>query len=122
MASLHIEDEEADDLATRRAALRGIFKATAVKRALQQELAREEQVVPPREHMAAWRKRHPLGEATVGIGRDEYREAIVAHDRYGLGRHRARLNMGDCVAYACAKTNDARLLYKGVDFSHTDLA
>jgi ribonuclease VapC len=42
--------------------------------------------------------------------------------RYGKGRHPARLNMGDCFAYACAKTNDARLLYKGDDFSHTDLA
>jgi ribonuclease VapC len=30
--------------------------------------------------------------------------------------------MGDCFAYACAKTNAARLLYKGDDFIHTDLA
>jgi len=30
--------------------------------------------------------------------------------------------MGDCFAYACAKTNGAQLLYKGDDFSHTDLA
>jgi ribonuclease VapC len=33
-----------------------------------------------------------------------------------------RLNMGDCFAYACVKTNGAQLLYKGDDFSHTDLA
>jgi ribonuclease VapC len=30
--------------------------------------------------------------------------------------------MGDCFAYACAKTNAATLLYKGDDFLHTDLA
>ena len=35
---------------------------------------------------------------------------------------RRSLNMGDCFAYACAKTNDAQLLYKGDDFAHTDLA
>ena len=30
--------------------------------------------------------------------------------------------MGDCFAYACAKTNGAALLYKGKDFAETDLA
>lgn len=58
----------------------------------------------------------------VDIGEAENRAAIDAHDRYGKGRHPARLNMGDCFAYACAVTNDAKLLYKGDDFSRTDLA
>jgi ribonuclease VapC len=59
----------------------------------------------------------------VPIGEDEARLAVEAHARYGKGTgHPARLNMGDCFAYACAKTNDARLLYKGDDFSQTDLA
>jgi ribonuclease VapC len=56
------------------------------------------------------------------IGATEAQVAIAAHSRYGKGRHPARLNMGDCFAYACAKAHDARLLYKGDDFSHTDLA
>ncbi|MDR6849503.1 ribonuclease VapC [Sphingomonas sp. BE270] len=30
--------------------------------------------------------------------------------------------MGDCFAYACAKTNDAKLLYTGNDFANTDMA
>ena len=58
----------------------------------------------------------------VPIGAAEASMAIRAHDVYGRGRHPARLNMGDCFAYACARTNDARLLYKGDDFSQTDLA
>ena len=63
------------------------------------------------------------GFALVPIGGDEARLAIEAHRRYGKGTgHPARLNMGDCFAYACAKANDARLLYKGSDFVHTDLA
>lgn len=62
------------------------------------------------------------GLDVVPIGAAETEEALDAHDRYGKGRHRARLNMGDCFAYACAKTNGAELLYKGDDFVHTDLA
>ena len=40
---------------------------------------------------------------------------------YGKGRHTARLNFGDCAAYATAKLAGAPLLYKGDDFSHTDV-
>lgn len=56
------------------------------------------------------------------IGSDELRLALDAYLKYGKGRHPAKLNMGDCFAYACAKANNARLLYKGNDFIHTDLA
>lgn len=59
----------------------------------------------------------------VRIDREELRAALDAYQRYGKGsRHPAKLNMGDCFAYAGAKTNNARLLYKGGDFAHTDLA
>jgi len=58
----------------------------------------------------------------VRIDRDELSTALDAYEHYGKGQHPARLNMGDCFAYACAKTNNARLLYKGDDFSKTDLA
>lgn len=47
--------------------------------------------------------------------------AIDAFDRYGKGRHRARLNFGDCFSYACARYYDEPLLYKGGDFSYTDI-
>ena len=58
----------------------------------------------------------------VGIGERELELALDAYARYGKGRHRAALNMGDCFAYACAKANGAKLLYKGEDFRKTDLA
>lgn len=62
------------------------------------------------------------GFALVAIGERETAVALDAYQRYGKGTgHPAKLNMGDCFAYACAKTNNARLLYKGVDFTHTDL-
>ncbi len=64
-------------------------------------------------HAAAFRR--------VEIGSDESRIALEAYHRYGKGRHEAKLNMGDCFAYACARTNNAALLYKGDDFARTDL-
>ncbi|MGD0334219.1 MAG: type II toxin-antitoxin system VapC family toxin [Xanthobacteraceae bacterium] len=49
--------------------------------------------------------------------------AVAAFERYGKGRGAvANLNLGDCLSYACAKAHDARLLFKGSDFSQTDIA
>lgn len=47
--------------------------------------------------------------------------AIEASRRFGRGRHPAALNLGDCFAYACAKTHGVPLLYKGEDFPQTDI-
>lgn len=47
--------------------------------------------------------------------------AFEAYGRYGKGRHPARLNMGDCAAYALAKARGWPLLYKGDDFALTDI-
>lgn len=49
--------------------------------------------------------------------------ALEAFEKYGKGRGtKAQLNMGDCFAYACAKSLGVSLLYKGNDFAQTDLA
>jgi ribonuclease VapC len=40
---------------------------------------------------------------------------------YGKGRHKAALNFGDCFAYALAKAMNEPLLFKGNDFSQTDI-
>jgi ribonuclease VapC len=58
----------------------------------------------------------------IDMGHREWQLAVSAYARYGKGRHPAALNMGDCFAYACAKANGAKLLYKGDDFAKTDLA
>jgi ribonuclease VapC len=48
--------------------------------------------------------------------------ALRAWRRFGKGRHPARLNLGDCFSYALAISLGARLLYKGDDFSQTDVS
>lgn len=47
--------------------------------------------------------------------------ARAAFLRFGKGRHPAALNLGDCAAYALAKSRDVPLLFKGQDFARTDL-
>jgi ribonuclease VapC len=56
-------------------------------------------------------------EITAAIGGD----AARAFSRFGRGRHKADLNMGDCFSYACAHAAGAPLLFKGNDFVHTDI-
>ena len=55
----------------------------------------------------------------LGDGWTIAREAFL---RFGKGRHRAALNFGDCASYALAKARDLPLLFKGGDFSETDLS
>jgi ribonuclease VapC len=47
--------------------------------------------------------------------------ARQAYYDFGRGRHRARLNLGDCFPYALAKAMDEPLLFKGDDFARTDV-
>lgn len=57
----------------------------------------------------------PVTVEQARIGRDAYRD-------FGKGSgHPAQLNFGDCFAYALAKVNREPLLFKGLDFSHTDI-
>lgn len=62
-----------------------------------------------------------FGIEVVAIPPEARHGAIAAHARFGKGRHPAALNFGDCFAYACARHASAPLLYKGDDFSRTDI-
>jgi ribonuclease VapC len=53
---------------------------------------------------------------------DHARAAFDAFLRWGKGRHSAGLNFGDCMAYAVAKAEGARLMFTGNDFAKTDAA
>lgn len=48
--------------------------------------------------------------------------AREAYFRFGRGYHRAGLNLAGCFSYALAKARGAPLLFKGDDFSQTDVA
>lgn len=60
--------------------------------------------------------------SVVPITEREAETALAAFSRYGKGRgHKAQLNLGDCFAYAAAKTHRIPLLFKGEDFDKTDI-
>jgi ribonuclease VapC len=61
------------------------------------------------------------GIEVVGTDPEQGRIARDAFSRYGKGRHPAALNFGDCFAYALARRLDQPLLFKGGDFSKTDV-
>ena len=64
---------------------------------------------------------HRAGFEVVPFTADHLRLARDAYERYGKGRHPARLNLGDCCAYALARHTGEALLFKGDDFTHTDV-
>jgi len=64
---------------------------------------------------AAGAKIEPVTPAQAELARRAYRD-------FGRGSgHRAKLNFGDCFAYALAKDTGEALLFKGQDFVYTDL-
>ena len=64
---------------------------------------------------------HKAGVQIVAFDAEQVDVARHAWRTYGKGRHRAGLNLGDCFSYALARTRGQALLFKGDDFSHTDV-
>ena len=79
-----------------------------------------------------WRRRDPDPSRVDGLLRtlrvriapvsaDQGNLALNAFLGFGKGRHSAALNLADCFAYALAKSRNLPLLFKGADFSKTDI-
>ena len=80
---------------------------------------RSDGVIDP-ESLSALVDRLELVAVPFDLGQLE--AARVAYSRYGRGTvHPAGLNIGDCFAYALARTRNLPLLFKGDDFVHTDI-
>ncbi len=68
--------------------------------------------------------RRVLQQAKVAIAPVDDEQAWSAHaawQRFGKGRHPVGLDFGDCFSYALAKSRAVPLLYKGDDFTQTDI-
>lgn len=64
---------------------------------------------------------HKAQIETIAVDVRQAEVARRAWRRYGKGRHPAGLNYGDCFSYALAAVRGERLLFKGDDFSRTDI-
>ena len=64
---------------------------------------------------------HRMRVEQVPLSPEQADLARAAYRRFGKGRHPARLNLGDCFAYALAQATGDPLLFVGDDFSRTDI-
>jgi ribonuclease VapC len=64
---------------------------------------------------------HQAKIEVVPLTAEQFEIARMAWRKYGKGRHPAGLNIGDCCSYALAKCAGEPLLFKGNDFSQTDV-
>jgi ribonuclease VapC len=62
-----------------------------------------------------------FGIEIAAVTAEHARLARDAYRRFGKGNHPARLNFGDCFAYALSKATGEPLLFKGGDFAQTDV-
>ena len=65
---------------------------------------------------------HSTAATIVSLDTDQVLLARAAYEKYGKGYHPAALNLGDCCSYALSRSSGEPLLFKGNDFSKTDLA
>lgn len=61
------------------------------------------------------------GIVVEAVTEEQAQLARQAYSDFGKGRHPAGLNFGDCFSYALAKAAREPLLFKGNDFSQTDI-
>lgn len=62
-----------------------------------------------------------IAPTIIAFDEQQAKLARIAWQEYGKGRHPAKLNFGDCCSYALVKYLNQPLLFKGDDFSKTDL-
>jgi ribonuclease VapC len=117
IALLHVEPEAARlAVAIETDAIRLISAATVVEAGL---------VIESRYGSVGGRELDLLmARASLSIEAVTAEQAEIAREtwrRFGKGRHAAGLNFGDCFSYALAKATGEPLLFKGNDFTHTDI-
>jgi ribonuclease VapC len=65
---------------------------------------------------------HSANATVVSLDADQVQIARAAYETYGKGHHPAALNLGDCCSYALSRSSGEPLLFKGNDFSKTDVS
>jgi len=118
IAILRAEDDASDmALAIERAQIRKISAANYLETAVVIDASRDP--------VASRRFDELVDTAELRVESVTHDQARIARDAYrdfGKGSgHKASLNFGDCFAYALAKSTGEALLFKGTDFSHTDI-
>jgi len=64
---------------------------------------------------------HRLQVEIISLSPEQVQLAREVSRKFGKGRHKAALNIGDCCSYALARYTGEPLLFKGDDFNHSDI-
>ncbi len=117
MAVVFVEQEEARMLSVMAdAKARRISAATWLEAFIVVESRRRPSATTRLENLVA-----AMELDVVAVTAEQAMAARVAYQRFGRGNHPAKLNYGDCFAYALAKLTGEPLLFKDNDFSQTDI-
>ena len=105
--------------------LKAIVAADAVEMSAVSALEASMVLAGARGGVSAWAPFDELMErAAIVVVPFDHQQHALARDaflRFGKGRHPAGLNLGDCASHALATLRGARILFKGDDFTKTDL-
>jgi ribonuclease VapC len=121
MVSMIVREIDADDLADRLQQARSPITSGLALYETVLGVMRIHRWTVPRARGAVEEFLEVTDVKVVDVSRKDAETALEAFSRYGKGRHRAALNMGDCFSYACASRREIPLLCKGDDFVHTDI-
>lgn len=122
--ALSIRNPKAEKLARQLAAISGENLTQAIISALEKRLE-VSIVIEAKKGEAGGRELDALlKRIKMEIIPFDHKQSDIARQawrKYGKGRHQAGLNIGDCCSYALSKVSAEPILFKGSDFSHTDL-
>ncbi len=121
VVAILLEEEDAAALSAEMAGASRALTSSTVRLETCMVLSTRRDVTPERAQSYFDALAAQAGLIEIAIDERIGRLAVDCFNRYGKGRHPAQLNFGDCFSYACARACEARLLFKGVDFSRTDI-
>jgi ribonuclease VapC len=121
IVSMVVKESDADELANRLETARSPLTSGLAVFETVLGVMRIHRWTVPRAREAVEEFLEIAGVKVIDISEQDARAALEAFSRFGKGRHRAALNMGDCFSYACASERGIPLLCKGNDFVHTDI-
>lgn len=116
-----VVETDADELALKLKGVNAIMTSPLARYETSLGIARVLKINPEDAASVVNRLLLHYGIRTINITEEIGAAATLAFSRYGKGRHEAKLNMGDCFSYACARVHRVALLCKGDDFVHTDI-
>ena len=121
IVAILISEADGDDLADRLAGAADRYTSGIAIFETVAAVARERTLSVDEARVVVGRFLDLAGVKVQPIGPNETESALTAFERFGKGRHSAGLNMGDCFAYGCARALGVPLLFKGDDFTRTDI-